>query len=470
MVGGVRRGALLLVAGLLSGCSVLLDVELPPAPDVGHDVDLGVAADLGPAARGFGERCAGDLDCVSQRCRDRRCSAVCSEAAPCPAGSPTICAEGVCRFSTAPPLAGPPKVGFLYVGPVGDHGWTLTHDLSRRFLEDGLPGLGSSYMPSVTTTAAPEAIQTLIADGCNVVVGASYDFLVPVLSAAANHPEVNFLICSGFQTAPNLGSYFGRMYQVLWMAGKLAAHASRSGRLGVVAPVPIPETVRHINAFTRGARSVDPEAVVIVRWVNAWFDTVREPVATQELVAAGADVILSQTDTTIPLEVAADLTALDGGPVYTIGYDNPDSCSMAPEACLTAAYWNWGPMLLGILQQMVAGTWAPETPIWEQLESNPDQSSVYLAPINKALVSSAIQVEVESYIPQLAAPGVPGQQLPFAPPVVDNRGVVRLAEGGFFTDEELLQMCWFVAGVVEEVPASGSPIPAVVPDGCVGQR
>lgn len=366
-------------------------------------------------------------------------------------------------------LSGPPKVGFVYVGPVGDHGWTLTHDLSRKYLESNVPGIETSFAPSVSAVDAPAVIDDLLEQGHNVIVGTSYDFLVPVQSKAANNPGAQFLICSGFVTSPNLGSYFGRMYQVKWMAGQLAGRMTRTNRIGIVGPVVIPETVRHINAFTMGVRAVNPDAVVHVRWVNAWFAPDEEAAATKALVDAGADIILGSTDTTVPLEVSSTLKASDGGPVYSIGYDNPDSCKFAPKTCMASAYWNWGPLLARILGQMVDGTWDSTDPIWEQMKSDPKESIVYLSEMNTDIVPTATRLEIEGLIPKLAEPGVKGQQLPFPGPIKDTAGKERLGAGKQFTDAELLRMCWFVQGVVGD-DVDGKPTPGVVPGSCPGDK
>ena len=459
----MQRRALLLCVLLGTSCSLLLDPELPDLPQTN--------ADAGTPTTGaaFGTRCAGDLDCASNACRDRRCSQACSAANPCP--SPTIseCTAGQCRFVSPPPLDGPANIGFLYVGPVGDHGWTLTHHHGKEYMERQLPGIITHFEPSITAADAPRVIDQMIADGRNVIVGTSFDFLVPFQNKAANHPEVNFTLCSGFRSAPNLGSYFGRMYQVMWMVGRLAGEMTQTDKIGIIGPVVIPETVRHINAFTRGVQSSNPNARVYVRWVLAWFNPPEETAATQELIGVGTDVVFGHTDTTIPLEVSktATVTGPQGTPVdvLSIGYDNRDSCNFAPDRCLTSAYWNWGPMITGVVQDMIDGDWLPQEAIWEQMKSDSESSSVYLAPMNERLVPTDVRIEIEGYIPQLARPGPEGQQLPFEAPVLDNTQMVRLPAGERFTDEALLSMCWFVDGVYD---VNGQP--GVVPPACVGDR
>jgi len=402
----------------------------------------------------------------------------CDATAPCMSG--WQCAGKVCVPASSPAtdsggdakggrgLKGPPRIGYLYVGPVGDHGWTKAHDDGRKYLEAAMPGTFTETAPSTPAADAAAKIDEFVANGDNVIIGTSYDFLLAVQNRAANYPDVNFLICSGFITSPNMGSYFGRMYQVKWLAGKVAGHATKTGRIGVVAPVPIAEVVRHINAFTRGVRSVNASAVVDVIWIHNWFDVEKEPKTTRDLVTRGADVIVAMTDTTIPLETSTTLKTQAGDPVWSIGYDNLDSCQFAPDTCLASAGWNWGPLVVAQVRAMVDGTWDPLPYVWEQVKADPQQSPAYLA-INEKLVPATVRVQVEELIPQLAKPGIEGQQVPFQAPVRDNAGKERLASGSRFDDQDLLRMCWFVDGVVD-ADASGKTVPAVVPSACVGDR
>ena len=365
-------------------------------------------------------------------------------------------------------IEGTVDIGYLYVGPVGDHGWTKTHDDGRIALEMNLgDAVRTRYAPSVSAADAPEVIEEFIARGDDVIIGTSFDFLVPIQAAAANHPDRKFLICSGFQTSPNLGSYFGRMEQVMFQAGVLAGRMTRSDRIGVVGPVVIAETVRLTNAFAEGARSVNPDARVLIRWTYAWFDPEEETAATDELVASGADVILGQTDTPVPVMHSATLEALDGGPVYSIGYDNPDTCDFAPGRCLASAYWHWGPMVTEIISSMRDGSWEPSEPIYEQMQPDPQDSVVYLSPLDPAgPVPTAVRLEVEQLVATLTADTPEARYWPFRGPVRDTTGAVRIASGALPTDRDLLRMCWHVEGVYE---VDGTT-PAQVPNVCQGDH
>lgn len=366
------------------------------------------------------------------------------------------------------------KVGMLYIGPVGDHGWTKTHDDSRKFALEQLDNIEVEFLPSISTSDAPDRIDEFIANGANVVVGTSYDFLNPIQQAALSNPEVNFLLTAGFSTGQNLGSYFGRMYQVMYQAGVLAGQMTTTDNVGIVGPVIIPETVRHVNAFTQGVRSVRPNATVTIEWAGDWFNPPAEEAATNALLDSGVDVVFGHTDTTIPIEIANQYyldnnKGVKGKPqIYTIGYDNPDACTFKPalaETCIASAYWNWGPLLTELLAQMQIGTWEPTKSPWRQMGGNPETSTAYLSAMSIDLVPSNIRLAVEGLVNDLSAKTDEALYLPFQGPVTDNTGMIRVAAATLPTDDLLLKMCWFVEGVIDTTGAT-----AVVPSECVGDR
>ncbi|MCC7538763.1 MAG: BMP family ABC transporter substrate-binding protein [Deltaproteobacteria bacterium] len=459
---------------LVAGCSLILN------PDPGG----------GPAPMGdprYGLRCAVDNECgPGESCRANRCTTACSGSSPCAGDGIAECgASGFCEFLTPPPIEGTINVGYLYVGPVGDFGWTATHEEGRVYVQENLMDVATHYAPSVSTANAPAEIEKFLTEGADgmpgtgdeddVVIATSFDFLAPMQQAALQNPDRNFLGCALFTNGPNLGSYFSRMEQVMWLGGRLAAQVTESNRIGIIGPVTIPETVRHINAFTLGVRSKNPQAKVIVRWTGEWFNPEEETQATMELVAAGVDVLYGQTDTRVPQEVLRDMNirSIDieetmgedesGRPILTFGHDNQNACDGDPS-CVASLGYNWGPMLVQILQDMRDGRWRPDISIWEQMRSDPAVSSVYLTQINRAHVPSAVQLDVESFIPMLA--GSEGTYLAFRGPVRDNTGRLRIPEGDEPDDDALLRMCWFVDGVFDYEDVDQ---PAVVPD-CVGDR
>ena len=365
-----------------------------------------------------------------------------------------------------PPVA-EPKVAFLYVGPIGDFGWTWAHDQGRVALDK--LGYKTTFAEAIAVKDAPAQIDDFIKNGYNLIVGTSHDFLVPLLSKTSVNENVNFLTCSGFEVGKNMGSYFGRMYQIEWLAGMVAGAVTKTNRIGLLAPIAIPEVIRHINAFTNGVRTTNPKAEVIVVWIGNWFDVKREPLLTRELLDANADVIHSHSDTSIPLEMIENktgepLTTKDGNKAYSIAYNSINGCNFGPRTCLVSAYWNWAPILIRILDKIKKGQWDPKEIIWEPVKSDKNDSSVGLSDMSSAVPGTA-RVEITSWIPKLAKEGVDAEQLPFKAPQKDNFGKERLANGKLFTDKDLLNMCWFVEGVINP---DGTPAP--VPAECKGDR
>lgn len=440
---------------------------------------LGGCDDEPPGTLDFGVVCENDGECISGVCKEtdlggttKRCSESCNESTPCANG---ICGDdGECILGP-PPRETPLKIGYLYVGPVGDHGWTKAHDDGRKYMESKLGGqVTVNYSPSIRPPGAPGEIDTFIERGDDVVIGTSFDFLSALQTAANNNPNVNFLTCSGFQVGPNMGSYFGRMYQVMYLLGILAGSVTSTEVIGIVGPVIIPETVRHVNAFTLGVRAANPDARVVVSWIGDWFSTGEPPeeqVAVDELVIDhGADIIFGNTDTPIPMtrvnkmqdgigEAPADEFPEGTAFVHTIGYDNYDSCNFSPDTCLSSGYWNWGPIITQVLQGMINGDWMPSELIWESIQNNADDSMVYYTDINPDLVDASVIQEVANLVPIMAEETDLGIYYPFREEVRDSQGSVRYTDGEYPTDEELLNMCWYVEGAsdTDEVPDQVPP-------------
>ncbi len=441
-----------------TGCSLALNPEF----DDGQLID----------ETKFGANCRVDDECGGYLCRANRCTSSCETTTDChnPAISDCSASSKLCTFRFPAPIEDP-KVGFLYVGPVGDHGWTLTHEVSRQHIQAEISGLTTQFEPTVNPANAAEVMQNFIDAGDNIIIGTSFDFLVPIQTMAANNPDVNFLLCSGFTSTPNLGSYFGRMYQVMYMMGIIAGRETTTNRVGIVGPVVIPETVRHANAFAQGVKSVNPSARVYIDWVGAWFAPEAEAAATNRLIdEATVDIVFGFTDTIVPIRTACGpetgpctRTTTTGATVYSLGYDNRDSCDFAPDRCLASAYWNWGPRLERIVNDMKAGTWDPSLLVWDQIRGSPDASMAYIA-VNETLVPPAVQIEAESQISKMTPDTVEARMLPFAGGMRDSRGNERYTADELPTDSELLRMCW-LADNVFAVDGSGATAP-----GCVGDN
>ena len=209
------------------------------------------------------------------------------------------------------------KVAFIYIGQPGDLGWTYEHDRGRKMLEEKL----GEKVEVVTVPDVPEgpdaekAIRDVVQQGANVVFATSFGYMDPMVAVAGENPDVVFEHCSGFKTADNMATYFGRMYQPRYLSGLVAGAMTESNLIGYVAAFPIPEVVRGINAFTLGVRQANPDAEVRVVWTNTWYDPVKEREAAEALLDEGADIIAQHQDTTEPQKAAKERGLL------SVGYD-----------------------------------------------------------------------------------------------------------------------------------------------------
>ncbi|HKK33520.1 MAG TPA: BMP family ABC transporter substrate-binding protein, partial [Desulfomicrobiaceae bacterium] len=230
---------------------------------------------------------------------------------------------------------------------------------------------------------------------------------------------------------PNMANYFGRMYQARYLSGIVAGEMTTSNVLGYVAAFPIPEVIRGINAFTLGARSVNPDVQVRVVWTKTWYDPATEKEAAKSLLDVGCDVIAQHQDSPGPQEAAQEKG------VYSIGY-NSDMSPFAPKSHLTAPVWNWGPFYTEMVEQVRNGTWKSDS-YWIGI----DKDIVGLAPFGP-MVPEEVRKDVQAGKAALKD----GSLKVFAGPVKDQTGTVRIADGKVAADKDLLGMTWFVQGVI----------------------
>jgi basic membrane protein A and related proteins len=328
------------------------------------------------------------------------------------------------------------KVGFIYVGPVGDYGWSYAHDQGRKYLEATLPGVKTTYVESVPEGADAERVLTQLArSGHKVIFATSYGYMDTVLKVAERFPDVIFLHCSGHKRRANMGTYFGRMYQASYLSGLIAGTMTQKKRIGYVAPIPIPEVIRITNAFVLGVRAVDPEVNVHTVWTNAWYDPATESEAANSLLDIGVDVIATQSDSPAPVQTAERRGA------YGVGF-NTDASKFAPTKHLTSAIWNWGPYYVEAVEQVRARTWKSTAEWWPI-----GTGIVGLSPLGPA-VPDTLKTLVEQRTQDLIA----GRFDVFWGPIKDQSGKLRIAAGEKPADEVLLGMNWFVEGVTGTLP------------------
>lgn len=344
---------------------------------------------------------------------------------------PTPSASASQPAATAAPAL---KVGFVYIGAINDEGYTQAHDKGRQAVE--ALGVETAYIENVVANADCEkAIRDLIDQGCNLIYTTSFGFMDWTIKVAKEFPNVKFAHCSGYQTASNVSTYFGKIYQARYLSGIAAGRKSATGAIGYVAAFPIPEVIRGINAFALGVQSVNPDATVEVIWTNTWFDPAVEKQAALELLNKGCDVIAQHQDTASP-----QLAAQEKG-AFAVGY-NVATPNAAPRAYLTAPVFNWEIFYVDDVKSALDGTWKSRA-YWEGLSSG-IVSLDTLTQLNDPAVAGMIN-EAANEIAN-------GVSDPFMGPLFDQNKVERVADGERMSDTEIWNMGWFVQGVIGTIP------------------
>ena len=338
-------------------------------------------------------------------------------------------------MAAAAPAAAPLNVGFVYISPIGDAGWTTQHDQARKEMEKALGSkITTKYVENVPESAdAERVIRDLAQTGSKLVITTSFGYMNPTLKVAKQFPNVKFIHLTGYKTAVNVANTNARFYEGRYLAGVLAAKMSKTHVAGYVAAFPIPEVLQGVNAFTRGMRSVDPKAEVKVVWVNSWFDPGKERDAAITLIGQGADVITHHTDSTAVVQAAEEKGK------YAIAYHS-DMKKYGPKAQLAAVTHHWGAYYTKQAQAVIDGTWKTSS-TWGGIKDG----MVKLEGIN-----SSVPAEVKQFVAAREKELVAGSLNPFTGPIKDNDGKVRL-EKGVLDDAALTKMDYFVEGVAGKV-------------------
>ncbi len=331
----------------------------------------------------------------------------------------------------------PLKIGFVYVSPIGDAGWTFQHDSGRKEMEKALGAkVTTKYVENVPEGAdAERVIREFAASGHQLVFTTSFGYMNPTAKVAKTFPRVAFEHATGYKRDKNLGTYNARFYEGRYLTGIIAGKMTKSNVAGYVGAYPIPEVLQGINAFTRGMRSVNPKAEVRVIWVNSWYDPGREREAAMTLISQGADIITQHTDSTAPVQAAEEKG------VYALGYHS-DMSKYGPKAHLTATTHQWGAFYTKIAQAMLAGKWQPSN-VWGGIKDG----MIKLAPLNPA-----VPKDVRDLVAKAEADIAAGKLHPFGGPVKDQQGKERAAAGKSLTDEQLGVMDYYVEGIVGQLP------------------
>lgn len=328
------------------------------------------------------------------------------------------------------------SAAFIYVGPVGDAGWTYRHDQGRQCLEDD--GVETAFVESVPETAEVEQVERdFIDQGYDVIFATAFGYQPFTQKVAQDHPDVAFYgITPTVAPADNIKNFYGDLWDGRYLTGLVAGSMTESDVVGFVAAQPIPTVIAGLNAFTRGAREVNPDVVVKVVWTLSWFDPPKEKQAAQSLVNEGADVVAQHQDTPAAVQGAAERGA------WAIGSES-DMTEFSTEKYLTGTVWDWCSFYRQAIDEVANDAFEPG-----EFYGGLEDGTVQLAPINAA-VPDEVQDQVEEAKQQL----IDGTLDYWEGPLIDNEGNVVVEEGESLTIDDINGMDWLIEGVEGKIPS-----------------
>jgi simple sugar transport system substrate-binding protein len=337
--------------------------------------------------------------------------------------------------------AAPAKIGFVYMSPIGDEGWTYQHELGRKQMVANLGGQVTTQVVEdvAENSDADRVIRELAASGCRIVFTTSFGYMNQTLHVAQSFPNVAFFHATGYKTANNMGIYNARFYEGRYLNGVIAGKMTKTHLAGYVAAFPIPEVMMGINAFAQGMRSVDPKAEVRVVWLNSWFDPGKEREATLALISQNCDMITHHMSSPAVAQTVEAKHKEKG--VWCFSYHS-DMSKYAPTSQLSGTTHVWGDFYTRTVKEVLAGKWTG-TNVWGGFK----EGMIKLAPL-----SPAVPADVRTLVGKLQGDFVSGKLHPFQGPVIAQDGTVKVAAGQVMTDSDLGAMNYYVQGVNSTLP------------------
>jgi basic membrane protein A len=328
------------------------------------------------------------------------------------------------------------KVGFIYVGPVGDHGWSYQHDVGRKAIEKAFGDkVETTFVESVPEADSERSIEQLARTGHGLIFTTSFGFMEPTLKVAKKYPNVKFEHATGFKRAPNLSTYAAKFHEGRYIIGQIAGKMSKSGTIGYVGAFPIPEVVAGINSYFLGAQSVNPNIKIKIVWANSWYDPAKEADAAQALLDQGVDVIAQHTDSPAPIQAAEARGKFGFGQAS-------DMERFAPKAQLTAIIDDWSKYYVDRTKAVLDGTWKSQD-VWGGIDSG----MVVMAPYKN------MPDDVKKMAEETEAAIKSGKLNPFKCPVLKQDGSeVECKGAGALVDEQVLGMNFYVKGIDDKLP------------------
>ena len=335
---------------------------------------------------------------------------------------------------TSVAFADKPKVGFIFIGPAGDHGWTYRHDIGRQAIENKL-GYKTTYIEGVPENAdAVRAIRKLAQSGHDLIFTTSFNYMDQTMAVAEEFPNVKFEHATGFKRLDNVSTYSGRFYEGRTISGHIAGKETKSNVIGYIASFPIPEVIRGINAFYLAASKVNPDIQIKIIWAYTWYDPGKEADAAKTLINQGADIIVQHTDTFAPCQVAQEM----GVKAFGQASDQSQFC---PDSQLTAIIDDWDSYYVQRAKAVEDGTWTSADAWWGL-----DKGMVKMAPYTNMDANTAAEAEV------IQQKLTTGEMHSFEGPIYNQADELMVAEGEVADDGMLAGMMWYVKGIEGTVP------------------
>ncbi|AMY67896.1 BMP family ABC transporter substrate-binding protein [Frigidibacter mobilis] len=339
----------------------------------------------------------------------------------------------------SPALAQDPlKVGFIYVGPIGDLGWSYQHDQGRLAVEKEFGDkVETVYLESVPEGAdAERALTQMAMQGADLIFTTSFGYMDPTINVAAKFPDVKFEHATGYKRADNVATYNARFYEGRAVMGTIAGRMTKSNKIGYIGSFPIPEVIQGINSTYIHAKKVNPDVEISVVWAYTWFDPAKEADAAKALIEQGVDVILAHTDSTAPLAEAAKTPGV-------IGFGQAsDMLDFAPSPRVSSIIDNWAPYYIERVQAALDGTWTA-TDTW---------GGIGEGEVGIGEITDAVPAEVKAEAEALAASIADKSYHPFTGPLNKQDGSVWLAEGEVADDGTLAGLNFYVEGIKGDIP------------------
>ena len=333
------------------------------------------------------------------------------------------------------------KVGFIYIGPPGDHGWNYQHDVGRKAVDEAFGDkVETVFQENVPESADAERVMTQMAlSGADMIFATSFGYMEPVLNVAKKFPKVKFEHATGYKTADNMANYGLKLYQARHVQGIIAGMMTKNNHICYVAAFPIPEVIREINTYYLGAKKMNPDVKISIVWVNTWYDPGKESDAARAMLSQGCDVIAQHTDSPAPLQTAEAMGQVGFGQAS-------DQFNFAPKAQLTATIDNWSPYYIAKVGAVLDGTWETGTYFGDISECDATGCAVGMAPFTN--MPDDVRAKAEEVKAAIEA----GTYFAFTGPIKDNTGKLRLADGEIADRAHLDTMNYYVEGIDALLP------------------